>query len=147
MRPTSSFSAALALALGALVPAPLLATGCSSSESAADTTGPAGAGGAAGAGGSAGQAGDAGAGGEAPAKCDTKGVSKGPWVVATDGTSAKIRWQTCVPGAKDVAITPEGGGFSISFGSELGGGLGGNQVPTYGWEYSNLKVYLERPVD
>lgn len=44
-------------------------------------------------------------------------------------------------------ITPEDGGFSITFGSELGGGIGENQVPSYGWEYSNLKVYLERPVD
>ena len=47
----------------------------------------------------------------------------------------------------DNPITPEGDGFSISFGSELGGGLSANQVPTYGWEYSNLKVYLERPVN
>lgn len=47
----------------------------------------------------------------------------------------------------DNPITPEGAGFSITFGSELGGGLGANQVPSYGWEYSNLKVYLERPVN
>lgn len=44
-------------------------------------------------------------------------------------------------------ITPEGQGFTITFGSTLGGGIGANEVPAYGWEYSNLKVYLERPVD
>jgi hypothetical protein len=44
-------------------------------------------------------------------------------------------------------ILTEGDGFSISFGSQQGGGLIGNQVPSYGWSYSNLKVYLERPVD
>ena len=47
----------------------------------------------------------------------------------------------------DNPITPEGNGFSIRFGSASGGGLTGNQVPAYGWSYSNLKVYLERPVD
>ncbi len=47
----------------------------------------------------------------------------------------------------DNPITPEGDGFSITFGSEVGGGVGDNQVPTYGWAYKNLKVYLERPVD
>ena len=44
-------------------------------------------------------------------------------------------------------IRPEGDGFSITFGSTLGGSIGANGVPTYGWEYRNLKVYLERPVD
>lgn len=44
-------------------------------------------------------------------------------------------------------IATEGDGFSIRFGSAPGGGLAGNQVSTSGWSYSNLKVYLERPVD
>ena len=44
-------------------------------------------------------------------------------------------------------IVPAGTGFHVGFGSELGDGIGGNQVPTVGWVYKNLKVYLERPVD
>jgi len=44
-------------------------------------------------------------------------------------------------------IRPEGDGFTITFGSTVGGSIGANGVPTYGWEYRNLKVYLERPTD
>ncbi|MEO7793170.1 MAG: hypothetical protein ABIV06_00240, partial [Thermoanaerobaculia bacterium] len=44
-------------------------------------------------------------------------------------------------------IRPEGDGFTITFGSTVGGGVGENGVPTYGWEYKNLKVYLERTND
>jgi hypothetical protein len=44
-------------------------------------------------------------------------------------------------------IRPEDGGFTITFGSTLGGSIGANGVPTYGWEYRNLKVYLERTTD
>ncbi len=44
-------------------------------------------------------------------------------------------------------IRPEGDGFTITFGSTLGGSIGENGVPTYGWEYRNLKVYLERTTE
>lgn len=44
-------------------------------------------------------------------------------------------------------IRPEDGGFSITFGSTVDGSIGANGVPTYGWEYRNLKVYLERTTD
>ena len=44
-------------------------------------------------------------------------------------------------------ITPRDSGFHISFGSHGNDGVGGNQVPTPGWVYKNLKVYLERPLD
>jgi hypothetical protein len=47
----------------------------------------------------------------------------------------------------DYPIRPVGNGFSVGFGSELGDGVDGNQVPTIGWVYKNMKVYLERPLD
>lgn len=42
--------------------------------------------------------------------CGTDGVSKGPWVVGADETTARIRWESCVRGNDDVVFTPEGGG-------------------------------------
>lgn len=56
-------------------------------------------------GGSAGQAG-------APSTsfCGTDGVSKGPWIVAADETSARVRWESCVAGSNQVDFAPEGGG-------------------------------------
>ena len=44
-------------------------------------------------------------------------------------------------------IRPEDDGFTITFGSTQGGSIGENGVPTYGWEYKNLKVYLERTTE
>ena len=44
-------------------------------------------------------------------------------------------------------ITPRGDGFHIGFGSEGHDGVGGNQVPSPGWVFKNLKVYLERPLE
>jgi len=44
-------------------------------------------------------------------------------------------------------ITPRGDGFHIGFGSEGHDGVGDNQVPSPGWVFKNLKVYLERPVE
>jgi len=44
-------------------------------------------------------------------------------------------------------ITPRGDGFHIGFGSEGHDGVGNNQVPSPGWEFRNLKVYLERVLD
>jgi hypothetical protein len=60
---------------------------------------------------SAPDAGDAGDDGAAP-PC-TAEVNKGPWVVATDGTSAKLRWESCVTAAGTVTLTPEPGGAAI----------------------------------
>jgi acid phosphatase type 7 len=66
------------------------------------------AGGKSGAGGSDGGTGGADAGG---IPCDAIGVSKGPWSLAINGTSAKIRWEACragtVPG---LSYAPEAGG-------------------------------------
>jgi hypothetical protein len=42
-------------------------------------------------------------------------VSKGPWSLAIDGTSAKVRWEACRPGtAGDLVYTPEAGGASAT---------------------------------
>ncbi len=42
-------------------------------------------------------------------KCELA-VSKGPWVVAVDGTSAKIRWESCRSGGGAIVLAPEAGG-------------------------------------
>jgi len=43
--------------------------------------------------------------------CDSTGVSKGPWVLHVDGTSAVVRWETCRPGTPlGVSYAPETGG-------------------------------------
>ena len=48
--------------------------------------------------------------------CGPGGVSKGPWVLAVDGTNAKIRWESCVAGtAASVTVTPEVGGAGSKF--------------------------------
>jgi hypothetical protein len=44
--------------------------------------------------------------------CGTDGVSKGPWVVAQTETSARIRWESCVPGRNQASASPEAGGAS-----------------------------------
>lgn len=43
--------------------------------------------------------------------CDTTGLSKGPWVLHVDGTSAVVRWESCRKGTPlGVTYAPEGGG-------------------------------------
>src|SRR5690349_21197228 len=43
--------------------------------------------------------------------CPASGVTKGPWSLAINGTSAKIRWEACRMGsAPEVIFTPEKGG-------------------------------------
>ena len=43
--------------------------------------------------------------------CDATGLSKGPWVLHVDGTSAIVRWETCRTGtAAGVSYAPEAGG-------------------------------------
>ncbi len=56
-----------------------------------------------------------GAGGSTGIPCDATGVDKGPWSLAIDGTTAKIRWEACAPGTKgDVIYAPEAGGASAT---------------------------------
>ena len=50
---------------------------------------------------------------DASLPCTPSGVSKGPWSLAVDGASAKIRWESCrAGGAPGVVVTPEAGGAS-----------------------------------
>jgi acid phosphatase type 7 len=50
--------------------------------------------------------------------CNPTGVSKGPWALAVDRTSAVIRWEACRAGAPpEVAITPEMGGAEVTVAS------------------------------
>jgi hypothetical protein len=43
----------------------------------------------------------------APPEC-TAAVNKGPWVLAIDETSAKIRWESCVSNASGISYSKEG---------------------------------------
>lgn len=43
----------------------------------------------------------------------TAEVNKGPWVVAVDAKSAKVRWESCVTAPGTLTITPEAGGAPI----------------------------------
>ncbi len=89
----------LALGLTAL----LAACGSSSNDA------PSGTGGAAGAAGAAGAGGDAGT-------CSAGGVSKRPWVLHFDATSALLRWEACRDGTSGkVTVTPESGGDATSY--------------------------------
>ncbi|RYE86440.1 MAG: hypothetical protein EOO75_15735, partial [Myxococcales bacterium] len=45
-----------------------------------------------------------------PPFCGTDRISKGPWVASVDGTTAIVRWETCVPGPTSLSLTPEAGG-------------------------------------
>ncbi|MEO5731769.1 MAG: metallophosphoesterase [Byssovorax sp.] len=66
----------------------------------------------AGSGGSGGGGGAGGSGGSFV--CPNSGVDKGPWSLAVDGTSAKIRWEACRTGiAGEVLVTPEKGGAEV----------------------------------
>lgn len=88
--------------LALLALSPLLALACSSSPAATtSTTSGSGGGGTGGAGGSGGEG----------IVCPASGVSKGPWSLAIDGSSAKIRWEACRTGtAPELTFTPEKGG-------------------------------------
>jgi hypothetical protein len=60
---------------------------------------------------SAGTGGTGGSGGSMPIPCDASGVSKGPWSLAVDGSTAKIRWEACRAGNDgDLVYAPEAGG-------------------------------------
>jgi hypothetical protein len=60
-------------------------------------------------GGTGGSTGSGGSGGGLP--CTPSGVSKGPWSLRVDGTSAVIRWEACRQGTSaDVSYSPEAGG-------------------------------------
>ncbi len=66
-------------------------------------------------GGAGGSGGNGGSGGATGLVCEAPLISKGPWVVGIDGTSAKIRWEACAPGSiSGVVIEPEAGGPALS---------------------------------
>ena len=80
------------------------ATGSGSGAGASTTT--TGAGGAGGAGGAAGLA------------CESPFVTKGPWSLRFNATSARVRWEACDPGAVGgIVVTPEAGGEARSIDS------------------------------
>ncbi|MEO7331032.1 MAG: metallophosphoesterase [Minicystis sp.] len=86
--------------------APLLALACGSSPAASTTTSTSGAGG--------GSGGAGGSGGGEGFLCPATGVSKGPWSLAIDGKSAKIRWEACrKDSVPQVIFAPEKGGASV----------------------------------
>lgn len=61
--------------------------------------------------------GTAGAGGGL--QCDEPFVTKGPWALAVDGSSAKVRWEACdAAAARGIVVTPEDGGDPLTFESE-----------------------------
>jgi hypothetical protein len=48
--------------------------------------------------------------------CDGTGITKGPWTLAIDGASAKVRWEACRAGVTGkVTVTPEAGGEAKEF--------------------------------
>jgi acid phosphatase type 7 len=48
---------------------------------------------------------------DAAIPCDATGVSKGPWVLGVDGTSAKVRWEACrAAGPADLTFVVDGVG-------------------------------------
>jgi hypothetical protein len=49
-----------------------------------------------------------------PPFCGTGGVSKGPWSLSVDGTSAVIRWETCVEAPTRLTYGPEGAPLASS---------------------------------
>ena len=67
--------------------------------------------GSAGGGGSSSTQNSTGTGGQAGLVCDATGISKGPWALHVDETSARVRWEACAPGSEGaIRITPEEGG-------------------------------------
>jgi hypothetical protein len=98
MRPCLLLAAAPALVL--------VACGGGGSTTSTSTTGGVGGHGGAGTGGTAG-----GGGAAEGLPCTTSGLSKGPWSLRVDGTSAVVRWEACRAGTKaDVTYAPEAGG-------------------------------------
>jgi len=88
-----------------LIPCVLLYWSCSSSPSSSSTTGTSSTSSTGGTGGGGG------AGGGSAFVCPESGVTKGPWALAADTTSVKIRWEACRKGsAPEVRFTPEAGG-------------------------------------
>lgn len=48
--------------------------------------------------------------------CPKPGISKRPWTLGIDETSARLRWEACADTAsRDVELTPEGGGAAQTF--------------------------------
>lgn len=85
--------------------------GSANTSSSSSSSSSSGSGGEAGSGGGTG-----GGGGGAGLPCTESGVSKGPWALRVDGTSAVVRWEACRTGTKgDVVVTPEAGGSAVTF--------------------------------
>lgn len=100
----------LTFLLHAAIGASLVACSSAPTETTPTSTTTSAAGGAGGTStGSAGGGGGSGGGEALP--CTDSGVSKGPWSLAIDGTSAKVRWEACRAGTNaDVVFAPEAGG-------------------------------------
>lgn len=94
--------------------AALWLAGCGGDESS---------GGSGGSGGSAGSGGDAGIDAETDASvtaCPESGISKGPWSLRVDGTSAVVRWEACREGVSgELAADDRKGGAPLSFSSAV----------------------------
>src|SRR5262249_14978640 len=59
--------------------------------------------------------GGGGMGGSTAIPCPDPGISKGPWSLHIDGTSATIRWEACRAGTKgDLVYAPEAGGSPVT---------------------------------
>src|SRR5262245_65665971 len=57
---------------------------------------------------------DAGDDGAVGLVCPASGVTKGPWSLAINDTSAKIRWEACLKGSPpEVIFPPEEGGAEV----------------------------------
>jgi len=53
-------------------------------------------------------------------RCQGSGVSKGPWSLRADRTSAVVRWEACREGvAQGLVVEPEGGGDARNFTSSV----------------------------
>ncbi len=50
--------------------------------------------------------------------CDAV-VSKGPWVQTVDGTTAKVRWESCRAGGGGITFQPEAGGTAVKLASNV----------------------------
>jgi acid phosphatase type 7 len=52
--------------------------------------------------------------------CEPSGVSKRPWVLRVDETSARLRWEACREGANlTVSVSPEAGGAAVEFDAQV----------------------------
>jgi len=55
---------------------------------------------------------------EGPPAC-TAAINKGPWVLAVDDTSAKMRWESCFAAPTSISFAPEAGGAATKLTSTV----------------------------